>query len=130
MLHEEAACQSVQRHIEQSLSNQSQYLDLNRPTHKVYQWTVLRMKSLNQPLRLKLLLVMQKQLNSELAEVMESFFHTMKVELYYEQHYQTKQELIKAMKEWVEYYNQDRIKHILKGKTPIEYRNLALEKVA
>lgn len=88
------------------------------------------MKSLNQPLRLKLLLVMQKQLNSELAEVMESFFHTMKVELYYEQHYQTKQELIKAMKEWVEYYNQDRIKHILKGKTPIEYRNLALEKVA
>jgi len=61
---------------------------------------------------------------------MESFFHTMKVELYYEHHYQTKQELIKAMKEWIEYYNQDRIKHILKGKTPIEYRNLALEKVA
>lgn len=61
---------------------------------------------------------------------MESFFHTMKAEMYYGHHYQTKQELIKAMKEWIEYYNQDRIKHTLKGKTPIEYRNLALEKVA
>ncbi|WP_428832702.1 IS3 family transposase [Limosilactobacillus coleohominis] len=27
------------------------------------------------------------------------------------------------------YYNQYRIRHKLKGKTPIEYRNLALEKV-
>ena len=61
---------------------------------------------------------------------MESFFHTMKAELYYGYHYQTKQELIKAMKGWIEYYNQDRIKHILKDKAPIEYRNLALEKVA
>ncbi|KRL27694.1 integrase core domain protein [Limosilactobacillus frumenti DSM 13145] len=61
---------------------------------------------------------------------MESFFHTMKVELYYEQHYKTKRELIKAMKEWISYYNQERIKHKLKGKTPIEYRNLALGKVA
>lgn len=61
---------------------------------------------------------------------MESFFHTMETELYYEHHYQTKDKLIKAMTEWIEYYNQYRIRHILKGKTPIEYRNLALEKVA
>ena len=61
---------------------------------------------------------------------MESFFHTMKVALYYGRHYQTKSELIKAMKKWIEYYNQKRIRHKLKGKTPIEYRNLALEKVS
>lgn len=61
---------------------------------------------------------------------MESFFHTMKVELYYEHHYQTKSELVKAMKEWIEYYNQRRIRHKLKGKTPIEYRDLALEKIS
>ena len=54
----------------------------------------------------------------------------MKVELYYEHHYQTTSELVKAMKEWIEYYNQKRIRHKLKGKTPIEYRNLALEKVS
>ena len=61
---------------------------------------------------------------------MESFFHTMKAELYYDHHYQTKQELIKSMKEWIVYYNQYRIRHKLKGKTPIEYRNLALGKIA
>lgn len=61
---------------------------------------------------------------------MESFFHTMKTELYYDHYYQTKQELIKAMKEWIVYYNQYRIRHKLKGKTPIEYRNLALGKIA
>lgn len=61
---------------------------------------------------------------------MESFSHTMKVELYYEHHYQTRSELVKAMKKWIEYYNQKRIRHTLKGKTPIEYRNLALAKVS
>lgn len=61
---------------------------------------------------------------------MESFFHTMKVELYYEHRYDSKAELIQAMKDWIKYYNQDRIKHKLKGKTPIEYRHLALAKVA
>ena len=61
---------------------------------------------------------------------MESFSHTMKVELYYEQHYQTRSELVKDMKKWIEYYNQKRIRHTLKGKTPIEYRNLALAKVS
>lgn len=61
---------------------------------------------------------------------MESCFHTMKAELYYDHHYQTKQELIKAMKAWIVYYNQYRIRHKLKGKTPIKYRNLALGKVA
>ncbi|WP_408621590.1 IS3 family transposase [Limosilactobacillus galli] len=29
-----------------------------------------------------------------------------------------------------EYYNQKRIRHKLKGKTPIEYRDLALEKIS
>ncbi|MHB9951215.1 IS3 family transposase [Ligilactobacillus murinus] len=61
---------------------------------------------------------------------MESFFHTVKAELYYDHHYQTKQEVIKAMKEWIVYYNQYRIRHKLKGKTPIEYRNLTLGKIA
>lgn len=61
---------------------------------------------------------------------MESFFHTMKVELYYQHHYETKAELISAMIEWINYYNNERIKHKLKGKTPIEYRNLALAKAA
>lgn len=59
---------------------------------------------------------------------MESFFHTMKVEMYFNKHYQTKKQLIKAIKDYIVYYNFERIRHILKGKTPMEYWNLALDK--
>lgn len=61
---------------------------------------------------------------------MESFFHIMKAETVHYQDYKTKEQLIYAMQDWINYYNTKRIKGKLKGKTPIEYRNLALEKVA
>lgn len=61
---------------------------------------------------------------------MESFFHTMKVEMYFNHHYETKEELIQAINEYIEYYNTERIRHILKGKTPNEHWYLALEKVS
>lgn len=60
----------------------------------------------------------------------ESFFHLMKTELYYNRHFKTKAELVEAMKAWIYYYNYERIQHKLKGKTPIEYRHLALEQIA
>ena len=60
---------------------------------------------------------------------MESFFHIMKAELYFKRKFETKEELIDAMVEWINYYNNERIQHKLKGKTPIEYRHLALKKV-
>lgn len=59
---------------------------------------------------------------------MESFFHAMKVEMYFNQHYQTKEKLIKAIKKYLRYYNFEKISHTLKDKTPTEYWNLALEK--
>ncbi|MEC8082626.1 MAG: IS3 family transposase, partial [Pseudomonadota bacterium] len=34
---------------------------------------------------------------------------------------------IEAIKEYIEYYNNDRIKQKLKGLSPIEYRNQALK---
>ena len=47
---------------------------------------------------------------------MESFFHTIKVEIdYYTHHFKTKKELIKRMESWIKYYNQERIKHKKKG---------------
>ena len=49
---------------------------------------------------------------------MESFFHTMKVELYHNKEYTTQEELVKAMISWISYYNNERIKVKLKGKTP------------
>lgn len=60
---------------------------------------------------------------------MENFFHIMKVEMdYYTHHFETKRELVKAMNKWIRYYNCERIRHTLKGLTPIEYRNQALKK--
>lgn len=59
---------------------------------------------------------------------MESFFHTMKVEIdYCTHHFKTKKELIKRMESWIKYYNQEGIRHRKKSLTPIEYRNQALK---
>ncbi len=41
---------------------------------------------------------------------MESFFHTMKVELYHNKEYTTQEELVNAMISWISYYNNERIK--------------------
>lgn len=61
----------------------------------------------------------------------ENFFHIMKVELdYYTHTYPTKNALIKAIESWPNYYNQTRIRHILKGRTPVEYRNTALAQMS
>ena len=58
---------------------------------------------------------------------MENFFGLLKTEMFYEQEhlYKDTDELIKAIDEYVYYYNNERIKARLKGLTPIEYRNQA-----
>ncbi len=60
---------------------------------------------------------------------MESFFHIMKVEVMDEQ-FKTKNELIRAMTEWIDFYNHRRIKTKLDGKSPVKYRELAIQKAA
>ncbi|WP_260200128.1 IS3 family transposase [Lactiplantibacillus plantarum] len=59
----------------------------------------------------------------------ESFFHIMKVEVMDEQ-FETKAALIKAMTEWIDFYNHRRIKTKLDGKSPAKYRELTVQKVA
>lgn len=60
---------------------------------------------------------------------MESFFSVMKAEIM-DEHYDTKESLESAMREWIEFYNNRRIKSRLKGKSPIAYRQLALQEAA
>ena len=43
-----------------------------------------------------------------------------------EDNYRDTDELIKAIDEYIYYYNNERIKARLKGLTPVEYRNQAL----
>ena len=52
---------------------------------------------------------------------MENFFGLLKTEMFYDQEY-----LYKAIDDYINYYNNERIKTRLKGLTPIEYRNQAL----
>ncbi|WP_156486236.1 IS3 family transposase, partial [Marinomonas sp. TW1] len=58
--------------------------------------------------------------------VAENFFGILKTEMYHNKKFNNADELIEAIKEYIEYYNNDRIKQKLKGLSPIAYRNQAL----
>ena len=53
---------------------------------------------------------------------MENFFGIMKNEMYYGYTYNTKEELLTAMKEYITYYNNERINIKRKGLSPLAYR--------
>lgn len=55
--------------------------------------------------------------------VMENFFGRMKVEMYYGEEFNSLNHLINEIHEYINYYNNKRIKVKLKGLTPVEYRN-------
>lgn len=54
--------------------------------------------------------------------VIENFFGTLKCELFYLKKYREINELKKDIKEYIHYYNNDRIRLNLKGMSPIKYR--------
>ena len=54
--------------------------------------------------------------------VIENFFGTLKSELYYLKKYKSIQELKREIKEYIQYYNQERISLVLNGMSPIQYR--------
>lgn len=54
--------------------------------------------------------------------IMESFFGTMKSELLYLQKFKCMEDFKKALKGYIEYYNNSRIKLRLKGMSPVQYR--------
>ena len=59
---------------------------------------------------------------------MENFFGKMKNEMFYghEYEFKTLEQLQKAMEEYIEYYNNERIQVKLKGLTPCQARNQSL----
>ena len=71
---------------------------------------------------------MSRKGNSLDNGLMENFFGLLKTEIFYgfEDQYKTIDDLIQAIEEYINYYNNDRIKSRLKGLTPMEYRNQAL----
>lgn len=67
---------------------------------------------------------MSRKGNSLDNGMMENFFGLLKTEMFYEQEnkYKTINDLIIAIKEYIDYYNNDRIKEKLKGLSPVKYR--------
>lgn len=59
--------------------------------------------------------------------VAENFCGLLKSEMYHGHHFQDADELIEKIDEYIEYYNTRRIKVKLKGLTPVQYRNQALQ---
>ena len=67
---------------------------------------------------------MSRKGNSMDNGMMENFFGILKTEMFYDQesNYKTLDDLIKAIDEYIYYYNYDRIKVKLKGLSPVKYR--------
>ena len=58
--------------------------------------------------------------------MMENFFGIMKSELLYAEKFESPETFIKALDEYIDYYNNIRIKSRLKGKSPVQYRTLSI----
>ena len=67
---------------------------------------------------------MSRKGNSMDNGLMENFFGILKTEMFYDQEdkYETLDDLIKAIDEYIYYYNYDRIKVKLKGLSPVNFR--------
>lgn len=55
----------------------------------------------------------------------ENFFGIMKSELLYAEKFESPEAFITALEEYIDYYNNKRIKSRLKGKSPVQYRTLS-----
>ena len=56
--------------------------------------------------------------------MMENFFGLMKTELLYLHEWESVDQFEEALRAYIHYYNYDRIKLRLKGKSPVQYRTL------
>ena len=54
--------------------------------------------------------------------VMENFFSLMKTEMFYKHTFTSTEHLMKEIEEYIDYYNNKRIKCKLKGLSPVQYR--------
>ena len=54
--------------------------------------------------------------------VMENFFGLLKTEMYYKYNFTSAEQLMKEIEEYIDYYNNRRIKYKLKGLSPVQYR--------
>ena len=59
--------------------------------------------------------------------IMESFFGRLKVEMFYGEKFENKEDFIARLRKYIDYYNSERISLKLNGLSPIQYRNQFLK---
>jgi transposase InsO family protein len=113
--------------IERMLTKAFDRLDSNdRPILHSDQGWHYRMPSFRRRLQRKgLVQSMSRRGNCLDNAAMESFFGTLKCELFYVNKFESIETLEEALHDYIRYYNADRIKLSLKGLSPIEYRQQA-----
>ena len=57
---------------------------------------------------------------------MESFFGRLKTECFYGREFNTREEIVDTVRDYLDYYNHRRIQLKLKGPNPIQYRRQSL----
>ena len=70
---------------------------------------------------------MSRKANCYDNAVMENFFGHVKTEMYHGEVFDTVEDFNQAIDEYIQWYNTERIQQRLKGLTPMQYRNQALE---
>ncbi len=71
--------------------------------------------------------VPQRELSGQCGN--RNLFATLKSEMFYTRKFKTIEELKKEIKEYINYYNNDRIRLNLKGKSPVQYRTLSYQNI-
>ena len=106
------------RHLKKILILKNWHFDLDRGWQ--YQNKSYQQKLKNNGIKQS----MSKKENSMDNGMMENFFGILKTEMFYNQEdkYETIDDLIKAIDDYIYYYNYDRIKVKLKGLSPVNYR--------
>ena len=72
---------------------------------------------------------MSRKANCYDNAVMENFFGHVKTEMYHGEVFDTVEEFNQAIEDYIQWYNTERIQQRLKGLTPMQYQNQALERL-
>lgn len=70
---------------------------------------------------------MSRKANCYDNALIENFFGHLKTEMFHGERFNTVNELIEEIEEYIDWYNRDRLQERLKGMTPMQYRNHALQ---
>ena len=79
------------------------------------------------PTQHNIVLSMSRKGNCLDNAAMESFFGRMKVKCFYDNTFESIEELESVIKEYVRYYNEERIQLKLNGLSPVQYRIQSLK---